>query len=62
LEEYAMKLQALRTFASAFAVAAFTIGAAQADPMTPARQFVDGFNSGDAKIMLATCASATDGA
>jgi hypothetical protein len=54
-----MKLQALRTFASAFAIAALTMGAAQADPMTPVRHFVAGFNKGDAKIMLATCASAT---
>jgi hypothetical protein len=54
-----MKLDGLRAFASACALAALTIGATQSDPMTPVRQFVDGFNKGDAKMMLTTCASAT---
>ena len=49
----------LKTFASVLALAAFTIGASAAGPMTPVRQFVDAFNKGDSKAMLATCASAT---
>ncbi len=54
-----MTVPRLTKFASALALAAFTIGASPAGPMTPVRQFVDAFNKGDAKTMLATCASAT---
>jgi Na+/H+-dicarboxylate symporter len=54
-----MDLHRLRAVASAFALTAFTIGATPAGPMTPVHQFVDGFNKGNAKTMLAACASAT---
>lgn len=54
-----MMLERLKTVASAFVLAAFTAGAAPAGPMDPVRQFVDGFNKGDAATIYAACSSAT---
>jgi hypothetical protein len=54
-----MSFHRLRAFATAFTLAAFTIGATGAGPMAPVRQFVDGFNKGNAKVMQAACVTAT---
>jgi len=54
------KLQRLRLFASSLALTAFTVGAAPAGPMTPVREFVDAFNAGHAKAILAQCAATTN--
>jgi hypothetical protein len=41
------------------AVAGFAAASEQAEVMAPVHQFVDGFNKGDAKSALATCADQT---
>ncbi|HEY1976302.1 MAG TPA: hypothetical protein VGG89_07155 [Candidatus Baltobacteraceae bacterium] len=46
----------LRTFVSALALAAFTLGATPVSPMGTVKAFVDAFNKADGKGMLATCA------
>src|SRR5258706_12080569 len=48
---------ALATFATISA--AQTPGSAETAVLTPIRQFVDGFNKGDTKMMLAVCADQT---
>jgi hypothetical protein len=54
-----MNVQRLRVFAWTLGLGVFVMGAAPGGPMTPVRQFVDGFNSGNATMMEAACASAT---
>jgi hypothetical protein len=53
----------MRTISIAFVVAAIAAGPAIAaekdDVMVPVKQFVDGFNKGDVKSALATCAEQT---
>jgi hypothetical protein len=49
-----LSLAAFATFS-----AAQTPGSAATAVLTPIRQFVDGFNKGDAKLMLASCADQT---
>jgi len=48
---------ALSTFATISA--AQTPGSAETAVLAPIRQFVDGFNKGDSKVMLAVCADQT---
>jgi len=55
-----MTVRRLRGFASAFLLGAFTIGATPAGPTNPVHQFVDAFNKGSVKTILALCASATN--
>jgi hypothetical protein len=54
-----MNLQRLRAIVSALAVMSCAVGATPAGPLAPVRQFVDGFNNGNAKMMSATCAGST---
>jgi hypothetical protein len=53
---YALRL---RTFVSALAVAAFTLGATPVSPMGTVQKFVDGFNKGSAQTMAEACAGQT---
>lgn len=54
-----MRFHRTRVIASSLILAAFTIGATSAGPMTAVRQFTDGFNAASVKGMQAACASAT---
>lgn len=54
-----MHVVRLRAFASALALAAFTLGATPASPMGTVQKFVDAFNKADAQGMSATCATQT---
>jgi len=54
-----MNLERLKAIAPALVLAIFCIGAAPPGPMAPVRQFVDGFNHGDAETIFAACSSAT---
>jgi len=54
-----MRLDCLRVTATSCLLAALTLGATPAGPMTAVRQFTDGFNAANAKGLQAACASAT---
>jgi hypothetical protein len=55
-----MNLHRLRAFGSALALTAFAVAAMPAGgPLMAVREFADGFNKGNAKIMRAACASST---
>ena len=54
-----MNLRRLQGLLTLFALGCFTIGATPTGPTTPVQRFVDAFNKGDEKTLLAHCDTMT---